>query len=282
MLGAINTTVYEANFPLAIDVEKAGNNDLFPWLENGSGAEGESVADIVEINNGNNSEDAGDDKIEERTREASEGSGNTTDKSGESKNPGELSEEEKKEVEELKEIDRKVRQHEMAHLAAAQGIAISGANFEYKRGPDGVNYAVGGDVKIDVSKEEDPEKTIEKAQRIVAAAMAPADPSPQDRSVAAKARQMEAQARAELARTQQTEAGDKQDSQVQSGASNPSQENNTSGIDSTNHNITHPGIHTYKQNQAFAPAANYPSPINNNIQSDNIISMNSNRLDLVA
>jgi hypothetical protein len=125
---------------------------------------------------------------------------------GQNQNEGELSEDERRELEELKATDRKVRQHEMAHLAASQGIAMSGANFEYKRGPDGVNYAVGGDVKIDVSKESDPEKTVDKARRIVTAALAPADPSPQDRQVAARARMMELNAQMELQKERQKEA----------------------------------------------------------------------------
>jgi hypothetical protein len=70
--------------------------------------------------------------------ENAENTGNT-DKANDSERPkgaagqddGELSEEEKQEVQELKATDRKVRQHEMAHLSAAAGIAVSGANFEY-------------------------------------------------------------------------------------------------------------------------------------------------------
>ena len=110
----------------------------------------------------------------------------------------ELSAEEQKKVEELKEIDRKVRAHERAHLNNAQGLNVSGASYEYQKGPDGKNYAVAGEVKIDVSKESDPHKTIEKAKKIIRCALAPNDPSPQDRQVAAKARQMENEAKMEL------------------------------------------------------------------------------------
>lgn len=110
-----------------------------------------------------------------------------------------LSEEESKELESLKARDREVRDHEQAHLAAAGGLAISGASFSYQRGPDGVNYAIGGEVRIDTSPGRTPEETIRRAQTIRAAALAPAEPSGQDRSVAAQASQMEAEARAELA-----------------------------------------------------------------------------------
>lgn len=115
----------------------------------------------------------------------------------------ELNEEQLKEVEQLKARDREVRAHEMAHLAAAGNLATSGASFTYQRGPDGVSYAIGGEVSIDTSKGDTPEDTLRRAQIIRAAALAPAEPSGQDRSVAAKAAQMEAEARAELARNDQ-------------------------------------------------------------------------------
>lgn len=116
-----------------------------------------------------------------------------------------LSPEQLKEVEKLKARDREVRAHEMAHLAAAGGLATSGASFSYQRGPDGVSYAVGGEVKIDTSSGSNPEETLRKAQIIRAAALAPAEPSGQDRAVAAKASQMEAQARAEQAAVERDE-----------------------------------------------------------------------------
>ena len=111
-----------------------------------------------------------------------------------------LSEEEKREVEKLKKLDRNVRSHERAHMMAGAGLITRGASFEYQTGPDGNRYAVGGDVQIDTSKEKEPEDTLQKAQRIRAAATAPADPSPQDRRVAADAMAMANSARMELAR----------------------------------------------------------------------------------
>lgn len=103
-------------------------------------------------------------------------------------------------VEDLKARDTEVRQHEQAHLAAAGGLAISGATYTYQRGPNGVNYAIGGEVQIDTSPGATPEETIARAASIQAAASAPADPSGADRAVAAQAQQMAAQARAELAK----------------------------------------------------------------------------------
>lgn len=107
---------------------------------------------------------------------------------------GKLSQEDAEQVAKLKQIDRQVRQHEQAHLAAAGGLATSGASFTYQKGPDGMNYAVGGEVGIDTSPGRTPEETISRAQTIRSAALAPADPSGQDRAVAAQATQMEQQA----------------------------------------------------------------------------------------
>lgn len=102
-------------------------------------------------------------------------------------------------IDRLKTRDTEVRQHEQAHLAAAGGMAVSGASYTYQRGPNGVDYAIGGEVHIDTSPGRTPEETITRARTIQAAALAPADPSGPDRAVAAQAQQMEQQARAEMA-----------------------------------------------------------------------------------
>lgn len=117
-----------------------------------------------------------------------------------------LSEEEQREVQELKNRDREVRAHEQAHLAAAGPHATGGPTYEYQRGPDNRQYAVGGEVQIDTSPEKDPEATIRKAQTVRRAAQAPAEPSSQDRSVAAAAARLEAEARQELSQQRQEES----------------------------------------------------------------------------
>lgn len=127
-----------------------------------------------------------------------------TQRAGAATAPGALTPEEQQEVQKLRRIDQKVRQHEAAHSAAGAGLT-GGASYEYVRGPDGRQYAVSGEVRIDVSPAQTPEQTIEKARRIQAAALAPADPSPQDRAVAAQAAQMAAQARAELSQAENQE-----------------------------------------------------------------------------
>lgn len=99
------------------------------------------------------------------------------------------------EVTRLSATDRHVRAHEQAHLAAAGPYATGGPSYSYATGPDGNQYAVAGDVTLDVSPVSgDPEATIQKAKVIEAAANAPADPSSQDRAVAAEAAMMEAAA----------------------------------------------------------------------------------------
>ncbi len=109
-------------------------------------------------------------------------------------------------IDQLKARDTEVRQHEQAHLATAGGLAVSGASYTYQRGPNGVSYAIGGEVNIDTSPGGTPEETIQRARTIQAAALAPAEPSGADRSVAAQAQQMETQARAELAQQQTQDA----------------------------------------------------------------------------
>lgn len=109
-----------------------------------------------------------------------------------------LTPQEAQEVAALKASDSKVRAHEQAHMAAAGGLATSGASYAYERGPDGQRYAVSGEVSISMSKGNTPQETISNASRIQAAALAPADPSAQDRRVAAAAAQMKAQAEAQL------------------------------------------------------------------------------------
>lgn len=107
-------------------------------------------------------------------------------------------EQEQQEIRELAARDREVRSHEQAH-AAVGGKYAGSPVYEFVRGPDGVSYAVGGEVSIDTSPiPGDPEATIAKAQQIRRAANAPAEPSSQDRRVAAEASLMEADARAEL------------------------------------------------------------------------------------
>ncbi len=109
--------------------------------------------------------------------------------------------ESEREVQKLSQRDREVRAHEAAHVAAGGQYVKGGATFQYQKGPDGKMYAVGGEVSIDASPvKNDPQATIIKMQAIKRAAMAPADPSGQDRAVASAAAAAESQARQESAK----------------------------------------------------------------------------------
>lgn len=109
-----------------------------------------------------------------------------------------LTGQQQKRIEELKRIDAEVRAHESAHAAAAGGLA-RGTSFRTTTGPDGKSYAIGGEVKIDISPVAgNPQATLAKMQTVRRAALAPTDPSGQDRAVAAQATAIEAQAQSEI------------------------------------------------------------------------------------
>ena len=110
-----------------------------------------------------------------------------------------LTTEEEQQVNELKQRDREVRRHEQAHKAAAGQYASGGPQFEFETGPDGKQYAVGGEVKIDTSNiPNNPEATVRKMQQIRRAALAPGEPSSQDRAIASQAQVAEQKAQAEI------------------------------------------------------------------------------------
>jgi hypothetical protein len=116
--------------------------------------------------------------------------------------------EQSKEVEKLKKADREVRAHEQAHMSAGGAYVRGGATYQYQTGPDGQQYAVAGEVSIDVSPvKNNPAATIQKMEVVRAAALAPANPSSQDRAVAAQASQVAAQAAMELAQQKKGTGG---------------------------------------------------------------------------
>jgi hypothetical protein len=120
-------------------------------------------------------------------------------------------------VEKLKRIEARVIAHEMAHKVVGGQYAGS-VRYEYTRGPDGRLYITGGEVSIDVSEEPTPEETIKKMEIVRRAALAPADPSPQDLAVAQTATIKEMKARLELWRKKFEEL------------EKPSQQNNLSKV----------------------------------------------------
>lgn len=117
-----------------------------------------------------------------------------------------LTEDEQKQVREMKSRDREVRTHEHAHVAAGGSFVRGAPQYKYEKGPDGKQYVADGEVSVDSSPvPNDPEATIQKMQQVRRAALAPAEPSSQDRAVAAQAQQAEQEARAQLAEQRQEE-----------------------------------------------------------------------------
>lgn len=146
--------------------------------------------------------------VQPETEQAPEGEEETsaTGDAAEQRSGADLSPEERRELQDLRQRDMEVWAHEQAHVAAGGRYVTKAPSYEYETGPDGQRYAVGGEVSIDTSPVPgDPRATMEKAGVIVRAALAPAHPSPQDQRVAAQARSMEAEARGALLREQRKE-----------------------------------------------------------------------------
>jgi len=152
--------------------------------------------------------------------------------------PDGLTEAERKEVQKLRERDREVRAHEAAHKAVGGSLA-SAPSFQTVRGPDGRSYAVSGEVKIDTSTvPNNPEATIRKMEIVRRAALAPSQPSAQDRQVAADAaakaqqariekREQDAEEREEVEGTGETRPGETKPGDSDPAPLNPSE--NTGG-----------------------------------------------------
>jgi hypothetical protein len=119
---------------------------------------------------------------------------------GSSRNEQQQEQAEQQELRELRARDQEVRAHEQAH-AAVGGQYASAPTYTFERGPDGNQYAVGGEVQIDVSEiPGNPQATVQKMQQVRAAALAPAEPSAADRRIAADASRRMLAARAEMAK----------------------------------------------------------------------------------
>lgn len=105
---------------------------------------------------------------------------------------------EQQQIAELKARDAEVRAHEAAH-AAVGGQLAGPPSYTYQRGPDGQQYAVGGEVQISLAEvPNDPQATIARMKQVKAAALAPVEPSSADRSIAAEASRRIVEAQAEL------------------------------------------------------------------------------------
>ncbi|WP_206674595.1 putative metalloprotease CJM1_0395 family protein [Rheinheimera pleomorphica] len=113
-----------------------------------------------------------------------------------------VEQQEQQQIQELKSRDQEVKTHEQAH-AAIGGRYAGAPSYSYERGPDGNQYAVAGEVQIDIAPiPGDPQGTVQKMQQVRSAALAPAEPSSADRRIAAEAMQRQMQAQAELVQQQ--------------------------------------------------------------------------------
>ena len=110
----------------------------------------------------------------------------------------ELTLEQQEELLHLQQRDQEVRVHEQQH-ASVGGQHTGSPSYDFKTGPDGKQYVVGGSVSVDLSPiAGDPTATIDKMRQVKAAALAPAQPSSADKNAAAAADTHIANATAEL------------------------------------------------------------------------------------
>jgi hypothetical protein len=119
-----------------------------------------------------------------------------------------LTKEQEAQVRELKQRDAEVRAHEQAH-AAVGGPYASAPSYTFTKGPDGKKYAVGGEVQIDTSPERTPDATIRKMDIVIRAALAPAEPSSQDRAVARQAQSQRLEAQQQRMEQQEAERSER-------------------------------------------------------------------------
>ncbi|MCI7581779.1 putative metalloprotease CJM1_0395 family protein [Campylobacter sp.] len=159
------------------------------------------------------------------------------DKNAGQKNIGELSREEQRIVSELQAADTNVRAHEAAHMAAGGGLT-SPASYTYEQGPDNKMYAVAGEVGISTSEGNTPQESLNKAQTIRRAALAPADPSPQDLKVAAQAASMEMSARAQIMQEKMAQNSQNPNNSNETSAGNSTVNSNTNSAGNSNVNST--------------------------------------------
>ena len=105
----------------------------------------------------------------------------------------------KVEVRKLEMTEKEVIAHEQAHKSVG-GDVTGPISYTYATGPDDKRYINGGEVSIQVGEGSTPEETIQILEKVRAAALAPAQPSPQDLRVAASAASQIQQTQVEIAR----------------------------------------------------------------------------------
>lgn len=191
---------------VASDKDKARNNAQPNEQYNFSALRKQSDLNQTTINE-NAQDSSGEGKQEQREQQDSaqiqseqdnKDTNNETNKATAPTNEQSLPPEILQQISELKKRDQEVRAHETAH-AAVGGNTTGAPSFTYEQGPDGRRYAVSGEVSVDLSPVAgDPQATIAKMQKVHAAALAPANPSAQDKQVASAAIKTIASAQTEL------------------------------------------------------------------------------------
>ena len=252
-------------------------------------AQSNNKANGVE-NNADNSVSSGD-----KTANAENNTQNN-DKNAGQKNIGELSLEEQRIVTELQAADTNVRAHEAAHMAAGGGLTSPGS-YTYEQGPDNKMYAVEGEVGISTSEGNTPQESLNKAQTIRRAALAPADPSPQDLKVAAQAASMEMSARAQIMQEKMAQNSKNSNNSNETSAENSTENFNINSAGNSAVNSTGNSVENSTKNSAEnsrIPSINQPSStggyyaaisdpaISSQIASNNQKSVISGSIDLAA
>ena len=204
--------VYERTNSIALysDDTETSNEDASPEQSRASSDVTVTISQEAQalLSNSESNQDSGEDSSESTESSPEDGSEKVDDEDSETSKPSttsdNLTEEEQAEVDELAERDEEVRVHEQAHSSIGGQYAGS-PSYSYEQGPDGKRYITDGEVQIDVSPiANDPQATIDKMRQVYRAALAPAEPSSADRSVANEAQQMIAEATADLARSDES------------------------------------------------------------------------------
>ena len=206
-----NVSINTANPPTEMARRDSLRRDLFEPVKEAAAAAAEKPvatedknrsaanSSTVQLYDANGKETETQSAIEGRDERSSDQQGGQGESDSQQNSRQQQAEQrEQQELRELKSRDQEVRAHEQAH-AAIGGQYAGAPSYTYERGPDGNQYAVGGEVQIDVSViAGDPQATIQKMQQVRSAALAPAEPSSADRRIASEALQRQMQAQAEL------------------------------------------------------------------------------------
>jgi len=205
---SIATTNKEQLSPSRLPVENVGNISA----QNNVETQGNAVQDNKSVAGGDIENEVVDEasnderSVKDAQEESSEEQGRPTNSNNGSESVNELTDEQRDLVEALKMRDQEVRAHERAHKSIG-GRYTGSVSFSYQDAPDGKRYAVGGEVPIDIAPVAgDLQATIVKMNTVKAAALAPSDPSSQDKNVAATAVRIIAEARSDLAIEKQSES----------------------------------------------------------------------------